>query len=120
MNGEQALALARARNDAGGYGLSRGNFDREQYQQKIILAIKQKAVSTGALANPVTVNKLIDTIGTNVKTSFDAAEVQTLVGLMKDIKPENIHQVSLVDEKNPMVTTGNVSGRAWCALSPTL
>jgi hypothetical protein len=86
--------------------------DREQYQQKIILAIKQKAISAGALANPVTLNKLIDTVGSNIKTSVDASEIQTLVGLVRDIKPESIRQISLIDEKSAVVTTGNVDGQS--------
>jgi polyisoprenyl-teichoic acid--peptidoglycan teichoic acid transferase len=112
LDGEHALALARSRNAAGGYGLGGGNFDREQYQQKIIVAIKDKATTSGTLANPVTINKLIDTIGTNVKTSFDASEIRTMTGLLKDIDVANIRQVSLIDEAKPMVTTGNVGGQS--------
>ena len=112
LDGEHALALARARNAAGGYGLGGGNFDREQYQQKIILAIKEKAVSAGTLANPVAVSGLIDSIGNNVDTNFETSEIKTLVDLTSEINASNIQSISLVDEDKPLVTTGNYNGQS--------
>jgi LCP family protein required for cell wall assembly len=112
LDGEHALALARARNAAGGYGLGGGNFDREQYQQKIILAIKDKAVSAGTLANPVAVSGLIDSIGNNVDTNFETSEIKTLVDLVSAINAPNIRTLSLVDEDKPLVTTGNYNGQS--------
>jgi LCP family protein required for cell wall assembly len=107
LNGEQALALARARNDAGGYGLSRGNFDREQYQQKIMIALKDKAVSGGTLANPIAVNGLIDALGENVRTNFDAAEVKTLVTIASEINNSNIKRIDLTKAGSSVLTTGS-------------
>jgi polyisoprenyl-teichoic acid--peptidoglycan teichoic acid transferase len=112
LDGKRALALARARNAAGGYGLSGGNFDREQYQQKIIVALKEKAISTGTLANPVAVSRLIDSLGNNVRTNFDTAEIRTLVRLADEIKTDSIQSLSLLDEDEPMVTTGSYMGQS--------
>lgn len=106
LDGEQALALARARNANGGYGLGGGNFDREQYQQAILLALREKLLSAGTLANPVALTSIVDSLGDNVRTNFSASEVKTLAGLAKDIKSEDIKRISLVDEKKPVVTTG--------------
>jgi len=110
LDGEHALYLARARNDAGGYGLPGGNFDREKNQQKIMAALKDKATSAGTLANPVAVTNLIDSLGENVRTNFSGGEVKTLIGLAKDIPNDKIKSISLVDEENPMMTTGNTNG----------
>ncbi len=112
LNGDQALALARARNAAGGYGLSGGNFDREQYQQKILVALKNKAASAGTLANPVAISNLLDALGKNVRTSFSAAEVKTLATLANKMPSSSIKSVSLVEPTKAVLTTGNVNGQS--------
>ncbi|TXG77918.1 LytR family transcriptional regulator [Patescibacteria group bacterium] len=112
LNGDQALALARARNAAGGYGLGGGNFDREQYQQKIIVALKDKAASVGTLANPVAVTNILDALGNNVRTNFSAAEVKTLINLASEIPSSSIRRVNLVETGKAVLTTGNVNGQS--------
>lgn len=112
LDGDHALALARARNAAGGYGLGGGNFDREQYQQKIMIAIKEKAASAGTLANPIAVSSLIDSVGNNVKTNFETAEIKALVDLANNTDKTKIRSISLVDENKPLVTTGYYGGQS--------
>lgn len=107
LDGDHALALARARNDAGGYGLSRSNFDREVNQQKILVAIKDKAVTAGTLTNPVALNGLLDALGNNVRTNFDTGEVKTLASLASQIKDNNIKRVDLVADGEAVMTTGS-------------
>lgn len=112
LDGDHALALARARNAAGGYGLGGGNFDREQYQQKIIVALKKKAASAGTLANPVAVSGILDALGSNVRTSFSASEVKTLINLANEMPDTSIKSISLVEVGSAVVTTGNVNGQS--------
>lgn len=112
LDGKQALALARARNEAGGYGLSRGNFDREINQQKIIVALRNKASSAGTLANPIASTKLIDSLGDNIRSNFVAGEIRTLIDLARDTKEKNIDRFNLVDQDPPLLTTGNVGGQS--------
>lgn len=112
LDGDHALALARARNANGGYGLGGGNFDREQYQQKIIIAMKEKAVSAGTIANPVTVSKLIDSLGDNIRTNFETGEVRTLVDLAGQINKDSIRSISLVKEGKSLVTTSMYGGQS--------
>lgn len=112
LDGERALALARARNAAGGYGLAGGNFDREQNQQKIIKALREKAVSVGTLTNLGAVTGLIDALGNNLRTNIETKEIRTLMALGTEISSESILSVSLVDEEEPLVTTGNISGQS--------
>jgi len=112
LDGDHALALARARNAAGGYGLGGGNFDREQYQQKILVALKKKAASAGTLANPVAVSNILDALGNNVRTSFNAGEVKTLMNLANELPDSSIKSISLVETGKAVVTTGNVNGQS--------
>ncbi|MGB3024090.1 MAG: LCP family protein [Candidatus Saccharimonadales bacterium] len=113
LDGDHALALARARDATGrGYGLDGGNFSREQYQQKIIVALKDKAVSAGTLANPVAVSGLIDSFGNNITTNFATGEIKTLVELTNNTKSDSIRSISLVKEDKPLVTTGSYSGQS--------
>ena len=112
LDGEHALALARARNAQGGYGLPGGNFDREKNQQMIIKALREKAVSAGTLTNLGAVTGLIDALGNNLRTNIETKEIRTLMGLGNDIASDSIIPLTLVDEDEPLVTTGMVSGQS--------
>jgi len=98
LDAEHALYLAQARGDtAPTYGLGNSNFDREQNQQKIILAIKEKATSTGTLTNIGKITGLLDAIGKNLRTNFETSEVRTLMTLAKDIPSNSFQRVNLLD-----------------------
>lgn len=111
LDGEHALYLAMARGDvAPTYGLGNSNFDREKNQQKIIVALKDKAASTGTLTDIGKVTSLIDAFGKNLRTNIQTKEVRTLMGLGNDIKSSDIHQISLFDDNAHMVTSDNIGG----------
>jgi len=113
LDGKHALYLARARGANGDtYGLPQANFDREKYQRAILIALKDKAVSAGTLANPITINNLLDTLGKNVRTNFSVEEIKTLVDLAQKIDSANIVSMPLNDPEAPLVTTGNVNGQS--------
>lgn len=106
LDGEHALALARARNAAGGYGLSNGNFDREKNQQMILKALREKALSAGTLANLGAVTGLIDALGNNLRSNIQTKEIRTLMDLASKIENDNIISLSLNSDENMLVTTG--------------
>jgi LCP family protein required for cell wall assembly len=113
LNGKQALYLARARGDdplGRTYGLSRSNPDREDNQRKILIALKDKAVSAGVLTNPVAVNNLLDALGNNLRTTFDAQEIKTIVDLGKNIKTQDLMSFSLENADHPLATAICYSG----------
>ncbi|HSE29891.1 MAG TPA: LCP family protein [Candidatus Saccharimonadales bacterium] len=113
LNGKQALYLARARGASGDtYGLPQANFDREGYQRKILVALLEKAVSAGTLSNPVAVGQLLETLGNNVRTNFDAEEIKTLVKLGQETNPSNILSLVLNNPDGPLVITGNADGQS--------
>ncbi len=112
LQGEQALAFVRARGEGyGSYGLN-GNFSREQNQQKMIIAIRDKALNIGTLSNPVALISLMDALGDNVRTNFTTAEVKTLASLGKDISGDKVQHVELNSTEKPVVTTGMYSGQS--------
>jgi LCP family protein required for cell wall assembly len=111
LDGDHALALARARGDvAPTYGLSRSNPDRQDNQRKILLALKEKASSAGVFTNPVAVNSLLDALGNNLRTTFDSSEIKTLMQLGKDIPSDSIISFSLEDKEKPLATASCFSG----------
>lgn len=111
LDAEHALYLAQARGDAAPtYGFEQSNFDREKNQQKIVKAIREKAVSAGTLADFGKVTSLIDALGNNLRTTFETKEFRTLIDLAKDTKSEDIKSISLIDGDTPIMGTGNVAG----------
>lgn len=104
LDAEHALYLAQARGDmAPTYGFEQSNFDREKNQQKIIKALREKAVSAGTLADFGKVSSIIDALGNNLRTTFETKEFRTLVSLAQDIQSDNIKSISLIDGDNPVM-----------------
>ncbi len=111
LDGEHALYLSMARGDvAPTYGLGNSNFDREKNQQKILMALKDKAMTTGTLTNLSSVMKLIDTFGANLRTNIQKAEIRTIAQVASEVKTADIFMLSLVGVDNSVVTTGNYAG----------
>ena len=102
LDGEHALylALARGSNEDGHgtYGLSRSNPDREANQRKILIALKDKALSSGALTNLGTVSSLIDSLGNNLRTNIQTNEISTILQVASSIKTENMNSIDLMTE----------------------
>ena len=115
IDGTHALSLARARGDGNPrscmqFGLNGGDFDRQANQQKIAVALKNRAVSAGTLANPAAVNGLIDALGDNVTTNLSTDEAKTAISLAREMG--EMTSISLVDPAHPVMTTGMVSGQS--------
>ena len=111
LDAEHALYLAQARGDrAPTYGFEQSNFDREKNQQKILKALREKAVSAGTLADFSKVTAIIDALGNNLRSTFEVKEFRTLVSLAQDIKNDDIKSISLIDGDEPIMTTDNVNG----------
>lgn len=109
LDGIHALFLAQARGDVSPtYGLGNSNFDREKNQQKILIALKDKAMSAGTLADINAITKLIDALGDNLRTNIESTEIRTLMKIANSTKTEDIHRLSLIDED--LLATGNVNG----------
>ncbi len=111
LDGTDAMYLTMARGDsAPTYGLAKSNFDREKNQQKIMIALKNKATSTGTVTNIGAVTKLIDSLGNNLRTNIQTKEIRTLMQVGGEIKSNDIHTLSLIDGENAVVKTGGYGG----------
>lgn len=83
MDGKTALQYARSRETT-------SDFDRAARQQKILSAVKDKALSTGFLSNPVKIANVISTLGDSVKVSFSLDELKTFASLISGVSDQNI------------------------------
>lgn len=85
IDGQTALDLCRARNDTSSvgraYGLPNGDFDREKLQRMVLTALITKLKNSSALANPVTLVKMFDTISQNVTTDLTVSQIAHLGSL---------------------------------------
>lgn len=100
LNGDQALSVSRTRNHSGGYGASGGNFSREQFQQKIIQAIIMKAKSTNLTSDIVSVLKIKDAIGDNLRTNFKDTELRTALKVAGELDTNTMSSISLESNEN--------------------
>jgi LCP family protein required for cell wall assembly len=71
LTGDIALKYARSRE-------STSDFDRSKRQQLIMIAVKEKVLSAGLLANPAKITSLMNSVGNHIKTTLSVSEIKTL------------------------------------------
>lgn len=103
MNGETALKYSRSR-------YTTSDFDRASRQQKVLLALRQKALDLGTLLNPAKVLALINSIGNRLKTDVQAGEIKKLAVLVKEIDSTKIKQKVLDTSPDGVLVFGNIAG----------
>jgi LCP family protein required for cell wall assembly len=107
MNGKKALLYAQSR-----YGSARGDFDRNQRQREVLVALKDKVFSLGTFGNPVKVAQLIDNFGGHIQSNFSIDEIMRLYNLGKQIDSSQITSVGLADPPQELVTTNLLGGQS--------
>ncbi len=90
INGKTALLYTRSR-------MSSSDFDRSRRQQEVIRAVYTKITDTGMFFNPYRLNKLLNIIESNFKTSMTISEIEETVKLFKDIKSPAI-KTKVIDD----------------------
>jgi polyisoprenyl-teichoic acid--peptidoglycan teichoic acid transferase len=96
MNGETALKYARSRHSTN--ALEAGDFARARRQQKVILAIKQKVLSSSTLLDPSKVNKMFEAVKSNLQTNIDTADVLILYKAFANFKYDDIKRIVVSNE----------------------
>lgn len=87
MNGTKALQYSRSRH---AYGVEGSDFARSKRQQRVLLAIKEKALSANTVFNPKKVLEIIEALGDHIKTDFQISEIATLFDISKEINADKI------------------------------
>jgi hypothetical protein len=87
LDGKTALKFVRSRHGGNGEG---SDFARAKRQQKVIAAVKEKALSAGVLTNPKKISDLIGILGDHVKTDITLTEAERFLLLWKDVDSSKI------------------------------
>lgn len=90
FDGVRALAFARSRKTS-----ARGDFARADRQRAVIVALKEKVLSIGTLANPVKVNQLLGDFSGQLVTDLSVNEMLRLYDLAKEISSDKIVSAGL-------------------------
>ncbi len=112
LNGIQALALALARGDSPyAYGFPLADITRTEHQRQELIALEQKALSTGVLSNPVAISRLVNAIGNNVSTNLSLPDVLRLAQLAHSINFNNIKSYGFsFGGTNPLLVATVING----------
>ena len=102
LNGEKALALARAR-----HGVAGGDFARGENQQRILTAVKEKIVKKG-MDIPAMI-ALVNALGDNIRTNVKVDEMKTGAHLLSGFNSENIKTLPLANLPDGITYVANAS-----------
>lgn len=103
MNGDLALKYARSRK-------STSDFDRAARQQKLLIALREKALNVKTLSNPAKLVGLIDALGSSVRTDLQLSEIKKLAEIAQGIEGNKVTTKVLDTSANGLLVFGNVRG----------
>lgn len=106
MDGETALKYARSRKASGVEG---SDFARSRRQQRILIAIKEKVMSTETAFNPSKILKIMTALGKHLKTNLGMDELARAFELSKGV------DTNAVINKNLDPATGLVAASSGTA-----
>ncbi|MBA4336242.1 hypothetical protein C0416_00525 [bacterium] len=91
LDGDTALKYARSRKTT-------SDFDRSRRQQKLLFAIKDKAMSKGVLLNPGKIKDLYSSVDANIETNFSIRNIIELAKISQDFNKENLITKVITDD----------------------
>lgn len=100
MDSETALYYARSR-------YSTNDFDRARRQQDIIAALGKKIMSLGILANPIALNKTLNTVAAGVRTDIDFISMLGLARYATIITQGNFERFVFDDSPSGLLVPGH-------------
>jgi LCP family protein required for cell wall assembly len=87
MNGQLALEFSRSRHGINGEGT---DFARSQRQQKVIAAVRDKALSIGTILNPIKIIGIFNILRDNINTNILLSEFDDFINLADQMKNATI------------------------------
>ncbi len=96
LTGEKALCYARSRETS-------NDFERAKRQQIIIQAFKDKLLSLGTLSNFSKLNKILNSLGDNVKTDMQFWEIKRAYNLYNKMENYQLYQRVIDSSDDPQV-----------------
>jgi len=103
MNGDTALKYARSRETT-------SDFDRAARQQKLLVAVKEKAAATNFLASPASIINIFNSLTGSIFTNFSPTEIKSLVDIAKDVDKSNFVSKVLSTASDGLLANANVNG----------
>lgn len=91
MDGETALKYARSRKTT-------SDFDRSKRQQKLLFAIKNKAMTKNILLNPGKITELYNAVSSHIETNLSIRHIIELAKVSQDFNQENIVSRVMTDD----------------------
>lgn len=85
LTGIQALCYARSR-------VTTSDFERAKRQQIILQLLREKLLSVGTLTNFDSINKILNSLGDNVRTDMQAWEIKRFFDLYSKMKGFQVYQ----------------------------
>lgn len=109
LDGVTALKYARSRETT-------SDFDRAGRQQKLLMAIRDKALSLGILSNPTKVVEIIDILGEHMKTDMDVTELKALMSIAKGLDMDSIIREVVDNGESGLLQSTTSSAGAYILL----
>ncbi len=118
MDGSTALRVARPRHALGHEGT---DYARSKRQEKIILAFRNKVISTGTLFNSATISKLKDSIVSSIDTDINMKEQGSFAKVVLNLENKNnLSSISLTPYLVNPPNTKNYDGQWVLVPTPSL
>lgn len=92
MDGITALKFVRSRHGSNNEG---SDFARSARQQKVLIAFREKVLSTETLTSPKTIIDLSKSFGESIDTNIGGEEVPFFVKLFKDVQSQSVRRIVL-------------------------
>jgi LCP family protein required for cell wall assembly len=106
MDGATALEYSRSRHGGSGEGT---DFARAARQQKILLALKERALSMDVILNPTKLSRIMGIIQKNVQTNMNAFEMMKFAKYIPDISTDRI-AMHVLDATGGLLYETNING----------